>query len=171
MKHISMDLDYIKYFQMADDEIIEDLMKLKELNVETLILPYELFLNRDFEDYKSRLLKCISSVGFKVSFRAQNIRNYSAAFISEKQFNESLVVHKQFIYTLMEELRTYGLGEEGVKIIYNGTPVQNEEIEFYSDKCAYFFAMLSASVEQLKVDILLELTQIDYRMGRLVGNA
>lgn len=171
MKHISMDLDYIKYFQLSDDEIVDDLMKLKNLNVETIVLPYELFLNRDLEDYKGRLLKAISEVGFKLSFRAQNIRNYSAAFVSEKLFNESLVVHKQFIYTLVEELKAYNLGTEGIKIIFTGTPVQNEEVEFYSDKCAYFFAMLSAAVEKINVDILLELTQIDYRMGRLVGNA
>lgn len=169
MKSISIDLDYIRYFDMVEDEIIDDLYTLQSVGVSTLVIPYEIFLNKELDGFKNKILKCLSRVKFNIIFRAQSIRNYYTNYTNDKELDESITVHRQFIYQLAEDLTNKNVANK-FSVIFTGSKVVGNDIGIFYEKMVYFFNELCEGVSKLDVDILLETTEIDYRMGRLIGN-
>lgn len=169
MKNISMDLDYIKYFSMDEEDIIIELRKLKELQVSSLVLPYEIFVNKDLKGFKDKMVKCLAKTEFELILRSQPVRNFYSSYLNDKHLEQSIIVQQQFIYNLREELVELGINSN-LKIIFTGGVCKNDNISLYLDKAITFFKRLAQGVSKINVEILIELTQIDFRMGRLIGN-
>lgn len=169
MRSLSMDLDYLKYFNLNDEDIVDELNRLKGKNVTSLIIPYEILLNKDLIEFKNKIFRCLSIVKFDLIFRAQSIRNYSATYTDDKTIEESVNCHKQFIFNLQEELSSLNIANK-FKVIFQGGVCRGTDINIFYEKAFYFFNELAIATEKIDVDILIELTQIDYKMGRLIGN-
>ncbi len=169
MNKIAMDLDFIKIFKMDEEQMVEELKKLKELGIMALILPYEIFINKELMSFKEILLKALSAVQFELYLKVGSVKKYDTTFKSDKILLESIVIHKQFVFNTFDLLSKYGL-ENGMKVIYEGGACSDGNTALHLDKNIMFFREMANTLGKIKVDILIETLQTDIAKGRRVGD-
>ncbi len=135
---IAMDLDYIKLFTMESEGMLDEFKRLKRLGVSALVIPYEVFVNKELLYFKEALIDGLNKIKFKIYLSASNIRNFDTTYVDDNEFKDSIIMHKQFVCNTYKYLEEHGLSD-GMKVIFKGGICTEDNIMLYLDKTITFF--------------------------------